>query len=460
MVTEQKQGDARGHQPFFSHVSTADARITVYNSEVRALLASSSWRDVYLASEHRVLHIDPLTSQKQPIIDLSGTVEDPHQRWDSRNRALSVRVTALGAYESMVAVGGMGGEYAFLDTSCEVGTKPTTGLLHCYDREHFVNHVALGPTRTTATPHAAYASNDGHIRVLDTGTAKVTADHKYTEPANNIAMSPDLRLWAVACDGYDAPRITSADTGEDVAHPTGASAMSAGRQSHGMTQTSCCAWADDGVTVASGLSHSRQVVVHDARKWTEPITTVGVQPSAGGGDLLQQRRRREADTRDGGEAGLCEAGGRADLARGRHRTLQGTGGRGWLRAGQWGAAGGGHGSTTSRSERCDVLPSKRRDHGLRSVTPTDCDAIGRKIKEFIIISRNFDEVVKFRTDFFILTTAGLLPNHGVGWRINGQSQAAVSLQIDQQSYISTEELGREHEQCELEVHYSGTLQLH
>ncbi|KAI9668805.1 MAG: hypothetical protein M1831_000874 [Alyxoria varia] len=270
-----KHGETYGHQPFFAHVSTTDAKITVYNSEVRALLAPNSWRDVYLASEHKVLHIDPLTSQKQPIIDLSGTVEEPHQRWDARNRVTSVKITALAGHESMIAVGGMGGEYAFLDTSCEVGTKPATGLLHCYDRGHFVNHVALGPTRTTAIPHATYASNDGHVRVLDTSTAKVTSDHKYTEPVNNISVSPDLRLQAMACDGHDAPRITNADTGEDVAHPTGASAMDAGRQSHGMTQTSCCAWADDGVTLASGISHSKQVLVHDARKWTEPVTTVG-----------------------------------------------------------------------------------------------------------------------------------------------------------------------------------------
>lgn len=173
------------------------------------------------------------------------------------NRA---RITTLAGSEDVLIAGCFNGEYAMTNLRSEYGTPPTLGRAS-ESGNGITNHIHTFHSRTSGTTRAALCSNDNVLRVLDCYTDTFTDSFRYAQPINCSATSPNGRMRAVVGDFHDT-LITNAETGKPF------EVLSAHTD-----DVFACAWADDGIHVAtSGQDH--RIVVWDARNWSEPLTVL------------------------------------------------------------------------------------------------------------------------------------------------------------------------------------------
>lgn len=216
--------------------------------QLRNMMAVTSRQDIYYAKRQEgVFKTDASGSDAQPIIDTSK---------HSVNGNMCM-ITTLAAMDDVVVAGGFDGEYAVVDLRSTDGPRTSMDMIRDWAPEtksFITNHVHLFKDRHTYTPQAILSSNDHSLRVLDCATNTFKYKFPFKAAVNCSATSPDGRLRVVAGD-FPETLITNAETGETLqtlsAHEGDAFA---------------CAWADDGIHVASAAQDGT-IAVWDARTW-------------------------------------------------------------------------------------------------------------------------------------------------------------------------------------------------
>ncbi|KAH8815225.1 WD40-repeat-containing domain protein [Xylogone sp. PMI_703] len=250
--------------------------VNLSHFQLRNLLACSSRNQVFYAGRSEILRVDTLTEETSPDYSTTNDLEprnygtimdltDP----DVQGASLygnGIQVSTLTVAHDILVAGGFAGEYAMLNLRGSKSTKHVEGLI----TDHIngiTNHIEVNLSRGSSLPRAAFASNDNGVRILDIGTNKFIAHHKYDHAINCTAGSPDHRLRVLVGDNRKV-LICNAETGEILQELEG-------HRDYGFA----CDWASDGVTVATG-NQDMLVKIWDARKWTTtsgapyPVATI------------------------------------------------------------------------------------------------------------------------------------------------------------------------------------------
>lgn len=238
---------------FFSfRRNTTSHRAYFPHFQLRNVLAATSRNDVFYAAGQKVVRTDAAGSPADVIIDLS------------RETALDGSITTIATLDHVLIAGAFEGEYAITDLSSTTDTPCTFGRTSDFDadtKSKIVNHLHLFESRTTYHPQGVFASNDHRLRILDCATNTFTHNFQYSAAVNCSATSPDGRMRVVVGD-FQETLITNAETGRPFetlkTHTDDAFA---------------CAWADDGIHVATAAQDST-IAVWDARYWSQPLTVL------------------------------------------------------------------------------------------------------------------------------------------------------------------------------------------
>jgi hypothetical protein len=226
-------------------------KIGLAHFQLRNLLACTSRNSVHYAGDSKVFTLDPLFNQKATRMDLT----DPIVQAPNAPPFLGIQISTIAADHNIMLAGGFSGEYAMMALDSPYPTEHIEGLV-TQDPNPITNHIQIHLRRQGSLPQAAFASNDGNLRILDCTTNKFISHHKYSIPINCSAISPDHRLRVLVGDSRNVV-ITNAETG-GVIHEL------AGHQDYGFS----CAWADNGWHVATG-NQDKLIKIWDARMWTD-----------------------------------------------------------------------------------------------------------------------------------------------------------------------------------------------
>ncbi|KAH6879096.1 WD40-repeat-containing domain protein [Alternaria rosae] len=235
----------------FRRINTSP-RAFVPHFQLRNVLTATSRNDVYYAKGHQVLHTDAEGTSEDAVVDLS------------KHLALDASITTIASQGDVLIAGAFEGEYAITDLSSTHGSPCTFGRTTDFatdTKSRIVNHMHLFPSRRTYTPQAVLCSNDHRLRVLDCGTNSFIHSFLYPAAVNCSATSPNGRMRVVVGD-FQETLITNAETGQPFET----------LNSH-TDDAFACAWADDGIHVATAAQDST-IVVWDARYWEKPLAVM------------------------------------------------------------------------------------------------------------------------------------------------------------------------------------------
>ncbi|KAK8219857.1 hypothetical protein M8818_000831 [Zalaria obscura] len=242
------------HLPSYSHF------------QLRHTLSATSRNDIYYASNNRIQR----TSLACPalsdfVLDLSApsrSTSDFRITTLTSSPSPSFPTYASGSSDSYLIAGSFTGTYALHNLSTQQTHEGTITRAP----NSITTHISIPPPHPSvhASPYALIASNDAHLRTLDLQTQTFTSRAALPASLNAAATSPDGRLRVVVGDMTEAVIL-------DAAKGT----VLQGLQGHGGEDAFCCAWAPDGVTVATGAQDGR-VAVWDARNWARPVVRVDV----------------------------------------------------------------------------------------------------------------------------------------------------------------------------------------
>ncbi|CAI6280290.1 unnamed protein product [Periconia digitata] len=229
-------------------------RVIYPHFQLRNLMTALSRNDIIYATKQAIVRTDAMGSPAVPIIDLQKRMVNGQKS----------QVTTLAAQDNVLVAGGFEGDYAIADLSTNDETSVHLGMIKDCSPEsksYISNHVHLFKSRSTYTPQAVLCSNDSRLRVLDCTTDTFVHSFAYPAAVNCSATSPDGRMRVIVGD-FQETLIANAETGQPFetlnAHADDAFA---------------CAWADDGIHVASAAQDST-IVVWDARYWAKPLARI------------------------------------------------------------------------------------------------------------------------------------------------------------------------------------------
>lgn len=244
---------AASKEPFFDfYLSNTQLKPVVEHFQLRNVLATTSRTDVYYASGRKVMRTNLLSTEPDCVMDLSAT---PH----GHQKATQFCITTLAAEQRLLVAGGFSGDYALVDTSSTLGTRPTVGILSEADNA-VMNHVHIFNDRRNGSPRAIFASNDTYLRILDCSTNRMIAQMELKKAVNCAATSSDGRLRLVVGD-FPSAILLDADTGQEIA-----------RMETHRADAFACAWSEDNVQVA-WASQDKHIYIVDTRTW-KPLFSI------------------------------------------------------------------------------------------------------------------------------------------------------------------------------------------
>ncbi|KAJ5124852.1 uncharacterized protein N7515_008677 [Penicillium bovifimosum] len=240
------------HETFFRESSMHTShKASIEHFQLRNLMSTPAHNTVHYASRSKIFSWTPSTGDARCLIDMSQA--DPESGFLD-----PVKISTMKTAHGLTIAGGFCGEYAVCSSN---GTGPSfKGLVTPDFNDGITNHVDIIPNRTGPSPTGVFASNDKHLRILDTETNIFTSDQELSQPINCTATSPDSRLRVVIGDSPDAWIIES-DTGRPV-HPL------RGHRDFGFA----CAWSPDMRHIATS-NQDKTVIIWDARTW-RPLETI------------------------------------------------------------------------------------------------------------------------------------------------------------------------------------------
>ncbi|KAJ5424570.1 hypothetical protein N7445_010543 [Penicillium cf. griseofulvum] len=240
------------HEAYFRESSMHTShKASIEHFQLRNLMSTPASNTVHFASHSKVFSWTPTTGDARCLIDMS--------QLDLESGFLGpVKISTMKTAHGLTIAGGFCGEYALRSTS---GSDPgIKGLVTPDFNDGITNHVDIIPNRTGPSPTGVFASNDRHLRILDTETNIFVSDQELAQPINCTATSPDSRLRVVIGDSPDA-WVIEADTGRPV-HPL------RGHRDFGFA----CAWSPDMRHIATS-NQDKTVIIWDARTW-RPLETI------------------------------------------------------------------------------------------------------------------------------------------------------------------------------------------
>lgn len=173
-------------------------------------------------------------------------------------------ITTIATANNILIAGAFEGEYAITNLSSTYGSPCTFGRTTDFaadTKSKIVNHMHIFESRTTYASQAVLCSNDHRLRILDCITDTFRHTFEYPAAVNCAATSPNGRMRVVVGD-FQETLITNAETGQPFET----------LNSH-TDDAFACAWADDGIHVATAAQDST-IVVWDARYWDKPLTVL------------------------------------------------------------------------------------------------------------------------------------------------------------------------------------------
>ncbi|KAL2199792.1 WD40-repeat-containing domain protein [Corynascus similis CBS 632.67] len=217
--------------------------------QLRNVLASTSRSRVFYPAIGSIQQFNPMSGHGRAVMKLSDA---PHSQ-----------ISTLAAGHGVLVAGGFGGEYMLrhLDSGEPDGTACHEGVITS-SVSGITNHVAISQARTSATPLAAFASNDNYFRVLDLAKESWLSEEVHEFAPNCAALSPDRRLRVMVGDSLDV-FITAAESALPNGKPDILHRLS-GHRDYGFA----CDWADDGWTIATAFQ-DKTVKIWDARRFTD-----------------------------------------------------------------------------------------------------------------------------------------------------------------------------------------------
>ncbi|KAH6638272.1 WD40-repeat-containing domain protein [Boeremia exigua] len=238
---------------FFSfRRNTTSHRVYFPHFQLRNVLAATSRNDVLYAAGQKVMCTDAEGAPAKAVLDLS------------KKTAADGSITTIATLNDVLIAGAFEGEYAITDLSSTTDTPCTFGRTADFvsdTNSKIVNHLHLFESRTTYHPQGVLCSNDHHLRILDCATNTFIHNFEYSAAVNCSATSPNGRMRVVVGD-FQETLITNAETGRPFetlkTHTDDAFA---------------CAWADDGIHVATAAQDST-IAVWDARYWNQPLAVL------------------------------------------------------------------------------------------------------------------------------------------------------------------------------------------
>ncbi|KAI9841079.1 MAG: hypothetical protein M1838_003776 [Thelocarpon superellum] len=233
----------------FRRLSTKNL-VHLSHFQLRNLLCSTSHADLCYAGKSHITIANPATDSTRVIMDLSKPNVDSYYPggW---------KTSTLTATHGVLVVGGFGGEYAMANLDAASRAPHVEGLV-TMDDNGITNYVHNYLDRSSNHPRTVFCSNDRKVRVLDCYTNTFIKEHDFGWPVNCAATSPDGRLRVVVGDDTSVT-VSDAETGRSLQ-------VLRGHQDFGFA----CAWADDGIHVATG-NQDKQVRIYDARYWARPL---------------------------------------------------------------------------------------------------------------------------------------------------------------------------------------------
>jgi DNA-binding beta-propeller fold protein YncE len=232
------------HHAFFPHF------------QLRNVLAVTSRNDIFYAAGQQVYRTNAEGASPDLMIETR------------RPLALEGAITSIASNDHVLIAGAFDGEYAITNLSSTYSSPSTVGRADFTmdATSRIVNHMHLFESRTNYQPQAVLCSNDFRLRVLDCATDTFTHTFHYPAAVNCSATSPNGRMRVVVGD-FHQTLITNAETGQPFET----------LKSH-TDDTFACAWADDGIHVATAAQDST-IVVWDARCWARPLTVLASEVS-------------------------------------------------------------------------------------------------------------------------------------------------------------------------------------
>ncbi|SLM34227.1 WD40/YVTN repeat-like-containing domain [Lasallia pustulata] len=222
--------------------------------QLRNVVSATSKNAVYYAGRSKVICADPTLGTEQAVMDFSKPSRG------SDNVTLQ-RISTMTASDGVLIAGGFEGEYAMMSLSATYDSGLTSGLITS-NKNGITNHIHTFKDRRSGSPLAVFSSNDDHIRVLDCNTNAFTKAHRYPFPVNCAATSPDGRLRLLVGD-HCHPWVVDAESGAKIV-----------RLPNHRDFGFACAWADDGIHMATG-NQDGIVQVWDARMFRRPLQIIG-----------------------------------------------------------------------------------------------------------------------------------------------------------------------------------------
>lgn len=214
---------------FKTHIAHFQLRHNICASSKNAVFCNTPTREY--GFRPNVSCINPEAGTKEIAINLSKVTNKEAPRMHT--------ITTLTASDGVLVVGGQEGVYAIKSLSATYESEHITGTI-TNDTDSSTNHVHVALDRQSGLPKAVFASNDHHIRILDCCTNKFVGAHEFASQVNCSATSPDGRLRLLVKDDK-FPVVADAATGRSIA-------TLYGHDDHGFA----CAWAPDGITMATG----------------------------------------------------------------------------------------------------------------------------------------------------------------------------------------------------------------
>jgi WD40 repeat protein len=226
-------------------------KIFLSHFQLRNLIACPSRNNICYAGGSKVHIINPLFDQKAVRLDLT----DPVVQTANTLPFNGIQISTIAADHNVLIAGGFGGEYGMTLLDSKPQADHVEGIITT-DPNPITNHIQIHLNRHSGLPHAAFASNDNSLRILDCTSNAMVAHHKYDYAINCSAISPDHRLRVIVGDHQDVI-ICDAEKGEVLQ-------KLAGHVDYGFA----CAWADNGWHVATG-NQDKLIKIWDARMWTD-----------------------------------------------------------------------------------------------------------------------------------------------------------------------------------------------
>jgi hypothetical protein len=242
-------------ESFFSF-RRMDTRHRAYypHFQLRNVMAATSRNDIYYATKSGVQRTNASGATLEPVVDLRKRTVNGNE----------CQITTLAASNNVLVAGGFEGDYYIANLAPTDDDSFTTGMIRDWSpdtKSYITNHVHLFNSRSSYSPQAVLCSNDAGLRVLDCATDTFRSSFAYPSAVNCSDTSPDGRMRVVVGD-FEETLITNAETGEPF------ETLKAHRD-----DAFACAWADDGIHVASAAQDST-IAVWDARNWSEPIAMI------------------------------------------------------------------------------------------------------------------------------------------------------------------------------------------